>query len=133
MTATPEDQGPRRLRYSRSQRITRGIEIRELFRRGKRSKTAHLDVFDSASPAPLPRLALVVPKHKQSAVARNRLKRRLREIARQELLPRLDAGGVARDVLLRARREAYAASFAELRQELIDWTDDRLRRARRSE
>lgn len=133
MTASPEEQGPRRLRYSRSQRITRGTEIRELFRRGKRSKTAHLDVFDSASPSPLPRVGLVVPRHKQSAVARNQLKRRLREIARLDLLPRLETAGAPRDVLVRARREAYQASFAELRQELIDWTDGRWDRARRSE
>lgn len=132
MTASPDEQGPRRLRYSRSQRITRGTEIRELFRRGKRSKTAHLDVFDSASPSPLSRVALVVPKHKQSAVARNRLKRRLREIARMDLLPRLETAGAPRDVLVRARREAYQASFAELRQELIDWTDGRWDRGRRS-
>lgn len=133
MTASPQEQGPRRPRYSRSQRITRGTEIRELFRRGKRSKTAHLDVFDSASPSPLPRVGLVVPRHKQTAVLRNRLKRRLRELARVELLPRLETMGAPRDVLVRARREAYGASFAELRQELIDWTDRRGQRERRSE
>jgi ribonuclease P protein component len=62
-------------------------------------------------------------------VARNRVKRRLREVLRREVLPRLEAAGLFLDVLVRARREAYGASFAELRQELEQWTDRRLSRA----
>jgi ribonuclease P protein component len=65
-------------------------------------------------------------------VARNRVKRRLREIVRRDVLPRLENAGVMIDVLVRARREAYAAPFAELRQELEQWTDRRLSRARSS-
>lgn len=57
------------------------------------------------------RVAIVVPKHGHTAVRRNKLKRRLRELARQEVLPRR----ASRDVLLRARRDAYAASYPELR------------------
>ena len=48
----------------------------------------------------------MVPKHRHAIVARNRLKRRLREIVRTELLPRLDTGGVSVDVLVRARAAA---------------------------
>jgi ribonuclease P protein component len=43
-------------------------------------------------------------------VARNQLKRRLRELSRIRLLP-LD---VAADVVIRIRPDAYRASFAEL-------------------
>lgn len=50
---------------------------------------------------------------------RNRVKRRLREIGRREVLPRLRSGGLAVDVLVRARREAYRAGFAELRDEIV--------------
>ena len=50
--------------------------------------------------------------------ARNRLKRRLREIARVSILPALTSRGCAIDVLVRARPEAYSASFIELRDEL---------------
>jgi ribonuclease P protein component len=53
-------------------------------------------------------------------VQRNRLKRRLREIARTELLPRLARGGCEVDVLVRARPEAYDASFDELSHQLIE-------------
>ncbi len=91
--------------------------------RGKRSRTAHLDVFVFASPEPHPRAALVVPLHKQNAVKRNRLKRQLREILRLEILPRLACARVNADVLVRARREAYDTAFGMLRDELTDWAD----------
>lgn len=51
---------------------------------------------------------------------RNRLKRRLKEIARTEVLPRLNGSGCRADLLVRARPEAYDASFSQLRQELVD-------------
>jgi ribonuclease P protein component len=52
-------------------------------------------------------------------VARNRLRRRLKEIWRRELQQEQPAW----DVLIRARREAYRASFAVLRDELLAWRD----------
>jgi len=118
--------GSRRL--PRARRITRSRELRGLFQRGKRSRTAHLDVFDSSSPVAHPRAGVVVPKHKHTVVERNRLKRRLREILRQEVLPRLEAAGLAVDVLVRARREAYGATFSALKGELVDWADRRCSR-----
>ena len=60
------------------------------------------------------RVAIVVPKWGHTAVRRNKLKRRLRELARAQLLTRDTSG----DVVLRARREAYDASFADLRSDL---------------
>lgn len=59
-----------------------------------------------------------MPKHKQKIVRRNLVKRRLREIGRREVLPRLERAGRGLDLLVRARPEAYAASFEELRDEL---------------
>lgn len=102
----------------RNARITGSDEIRTLFRRGKRRKTRHLDVFLGSSPVARSRLGLVVPKHRRNAVQRNRLKRRLREIGRTAILPVLDRSGLSLDIMIRARPEAYAASFAELREEL---------------
>jgi ribonuclease P protein component len=49
-------------------------------------------------------------------VARNRLRRRLREILRRDVLPQLPPI----DLVIRAKREAYAAPFAALRAELTD-------------
>lgn len=64
-----------------------------------------------------PRIGLIVPRHQSTAVARNRLRRRLREIWRTELMAAMPAW----DLVIRARREAYGASFAELRAELLGW------------
>lgn len=114
----------------RAARITGSEEIRELFRRGKRRRTRHLDAFVSPSPAARPRLGVVVPKHKRRIVERNRVKRRLREIGRTVVLPALDGAGVPLDVLLRARPEAYGASFAELRDELRALAEELCSRAR---
>lgn len=57
------------------------------------------------------RVGLIVPRYGHSAVERNRLKRRLREIARYELLPL----GLILDIVLRCLEPAYAAGFEELR------------------
>ncbi|HSJ13881.1 MAG TPA: ribonuclease P protein component [Longimicrobiales bacterium] len=102
----------------RARRLTRGSEIRAVFKRGKRSGTAHLDVFDSPSPLSRLRVGVVVPRYGHAAVARNLVKRRLREVLRRDLLPRLLAAGVSLDLIVRARREAYDADYGELREEL---------------
>ena len=110
-------------RFRKTARITASEEIRSLFRRGKRRRTRHFDVFVASSPAPYPRLGLVVPRHKQKVVRRNLVKRRLRELARTEVLPRLREAGRPLDVMLRARPEAYGATFAEMHEELVRLTE----------
>jgi ribonuclease P protein component len=60
------------------------------------------------------RLALVVPKFGFTAVRRNQLKRRLRELTRQRVLPR----AASCDLLVRARRAAYDATFDTLRDDI---------------
>ncbi len=64
-----------------------------------------------------PRMGLIVPKFQSTAVARNRLRRRLQELWRREVQPR--QGG--RDLLIRARKEAYDVPFLALRTELLTW------------
>ncbi len=64
-----------------------------------------------------PRMGLIVPRFQASAVARNRLRRRLRDLWRVELQPHQPAW----DLVIRARREAYRASFADLRRQLLAW------------
>ena len=108
----------------RNARITAGTEIRGLMKRGERRRTDHFDVFFAASPESFPRLGLVVPKHRHTNVERNRVKRRLREIGRIEILPRLRSTGRPLDVLVRARPEAYGASFDTLRDEFVRWVED---------
>jgi ribonuclease P protein component len=64
-----------------------------------------------------PRMGLIVPRFQSTAVARNRLRRRLSEIWRRDIQRRQGP----RDVLIRARKDAYRATFAELRAELVAW------------
>jgi ribonuclease P protein component len=62
-------------------------------------------------------VGIVVPRHQHSAVDRNRLKRRLRELVRLELLPMLRAQPSV-DLAIRARREAYATNVDGLRADV---------------
>lgn len=66
-----------------------------------------------------------MPRYGNTAVRRNRVKRRLREALRREVLPRLDAAEAGVDLMVRARREAYDVSYARLSDELIEWLEDR--------
>ena len=56
------------------------------------------------------RIGIVVPRHAQTAVARNKLKRRLREIVRASDADALPRG----DAVLTARADAYHATFKGL-------------------
>jgi ribonuclease P protein component len=73
-------------------------------------QTERLEARASASLFLHPRVGIVVPKHRHKVVARNRVKRRLRELVRISLLPTL--GRI--DLLIRAKPEAYASTFGEL-------------------
>ena len=55
-----------------------------------------------------------MPKQKHTSVERNRLKRRLRELARTRLLPVLPPV----DLVIRTLPEAYGATFAALEREM---------------
>ena len=126
--ARPESDGPRGVvvgqRLPRVSRVRRSQEIRKLLRRGKRERTTHLDVFFAASPVARPRLGVLVPKHRHEIVERNCLKRRLRELGRTRVLPALRSAGRNMDVMVRARAEAYGASFADLRDEVDLMTEE---------
>ena len=67
-----------------------------------------------ASLRAFPRVGFIVPRYKHSAVDRNRLKRRLRELVRLELLPGLPP----MDVVLRVAPHAYARDVDALREEI---------------
>ena len=62
-------------------------------------------------------MGLIVPRFQSSAVARNRLRRRLRELWRRELMGQVPAW----DVVIVTRREAYAAGRPVLRDQLVGW------------
>ena len=62
------------------------------------------------------RFGIIVPRHSNTAVARNRLKRRLREIIRQNPEQFRDT---AIDLVVFALPRAYAVDFNELRLEVF--------------
>ena len=136
-----------RFGFPRTRRLTRGPELDVVRREGKRVRTEHLEVrvlaslssFGVARPAVTPepadaaagpttapevalaRVGIIVPKHRQNSVARNLVKRRLRELARTRLLPALDAlGAAALDAALvvRAWPSAYGAPFEALARDV---------------
>jgi ribonuclease P protein component len=67
---------------------------------------------------------MVVPKYGQRAVDRNLVKRRVREVLRREVLPRLGEAELKLDVLVRIRRGAYDTSYERLREELVGVTEE---------
>lgn len=86
-------------------------------REGKRFRTPRLEVRYIASLSLLPRVGIIVPRHKQTAVARNRVKRRLRELVRIAFLPALSSL-VPMDIVVRVAPEAYDADVAVLSADL---------------
>ncbi len=66
------------------------------------------------------RVAIVVPKFGFTIVRRNKLKRRLRELVRAHILTR----PVSCDLIVRASRQTYDATFEELRGEMTAVADE---------
>jgi ribonuclease P protein component len=77
-------------------------------------RLSDLDVRAAPSGRPHPRVGIIVPRYKHSAVDRNRLKRRLRELIRTQLLPVLPPI----DVVVRAFPSAYNAGFDGLAEQI---------------
>jgi ribonuclease P protein component len=71
-----------------------------------------------ASPFGFSRIGIVVPRHRHSAVDRNRLKRRLRELVRIDLLPPLRQQPAPLDIAIRAATRAYDAQLDELQADI---------------
>lgn len=94
-------------------RLTSGSAFAETIRRGRRAGSTtvvlHLATPSEAVPAP-PRVGFVVSKQVGSAVTRNKVKRRLRHMARE----RLDSLPGSAVLVVRALPPAATASYAEL-------------------
>ncbi len=78
-------------------------------------RTASLDVRALSSLLGVPRVGFVIPKYKHSGVDRNRLKRRLRELIRVDVLPELPP----MDLVFKVLPVAYARNFDTLRAEVL--------------
>lgn len=96
--------------------------------KGKRIRTPDLEVRFLASLVRSARVGIIVPRHSHTAVDRNRVKRRLREIVRVDILPSLE--GLSVDVVVRAFPAAYQASFSRLREQCTHVREQLLAKAR---
>jgi ribonuclease P protein component len=97
----------------------RASDIRRCLTHGRRRRFEHLEMIWMDNSTGQPRMGLIVPKFQSSAVARNRLRRRLRDIWRREIQQRQPAW----DLVIKTRREAYAASFEALQSQVLSWRD----------
>lgn len=103
-------------RLPRRARLARGSELTACWEEGRRLRTSHLDLAFRANPRGHARVGIVVPRYQFTAVARNRLRRRVKEILRRLVLPLPTLPSV--DLVVRAKRAAYAASFGMLRADI---------------
>ena len=97
-------------------RLARSAELAACWEEGRRWRTTHLELAWRPNQAGHPRIAFVVPRFQFTAVARNRLRRRLREMLRREALATLPPV----DLVVRTKRVAYGATPSTLHAELTD-------------
>ena len=99
--------------FSRDDRLRKRREFEECYASGVRVSGRHIQVFllGAAGPSARTRLGISVPRRVGHAVARNRVRRRLREIFRRT---RGIFGAATVAVVVNARPSAAGASFQDL-------------------
>ncbi|HEV8608447.1 MAG TPA: ribonuclease P protein component [Thermoanaerobaculia bacterium] len=122
--------------FSRDDRLRKRREFEACYASGVRVSGRHLQVFllreraagvaTPPDPLPRPRLGLSVSRRVGGAVARNRVRRRLRELFRRNRDLFGERGG---DLVINARPSAVQASFEELREEYRSLVERSLARA----
>lgn len=97
--------------YTRADRIRARAEYLRIYAAGGAMHTAHLVFYVQPAEAGSRRLGITVPKKTGNAVVRNRIKRLIREVFRQErgVLP----DGCA--VVVNAKRTAFELDFQAVR------------------
>lgn len=113
MISDPSRSGPPAARrpesFGRDRRVLRRSDYLDTYSRGRRHVGRWLVVFVRPGSGPAARLGVTITKKTGSAVVRNRLRRRLKELFR-----RSGAFGAPVDVVLNVRPGAEKAAFAEL-------------------
>ncbi|PHX96199.1 MAG: ribonuclease P protein component [Gemmatimonadetes bacterium] len=94
--------------------MTRGADLAHVRARGKPLRGSALEIRVLSSTTTTPRVGIIVPRHSHTAVERNLVKRRLREIIRICGLVSPTIG----TMVVFARPAAYRRSYESLRTEL---------------
>jgi ribonuclease P protein component len=101
--------------WDRAARLVRKSDFEAVYRRGGRLKSPQFVVFYGANGGPCSRFGISVKKALGGAVVRNRIRRRIREILRQNLLE-IPSGW---DFVMHPRRSVASSNFATLQTELV--------------
>jgi ribonuclease P protein component len=107
---------------SRGDRLRKRREFEECYASGVRASGRFIQVFLSSGETPRGgngtcRLGISVPRRVGNAVARNRVRRRLREIFRRE---RAAVPAPALALVVHARPSSAEASFSEIRADYLE-------------
>ncbi|MGQ0640230.1 MAG: ribonuclease P protein component [Gemmatimonadaceae bacterium] len=98
-------------------RLAQPRDIARVRLSGRRIRVPLLTVWITRGTKLQPRVAVLVALHGHSAVARNKLKRRLRHIMRSDILP---VATEPFDAVVSARSSAYSASFDALKAAVVN-------------
>lgn len=99
-------------------RLTKKRDIERVFQKGRSTYVGGLGLRAAPNDLAPSRFTVVVSlKVSKKATKRNRLKRRLREIIRRELLPKVKGG---HDGLMLTKKELLELSFDELKKLTIE-------------
>jgi ribonuclease P protein component len=101
-------------RFPKERRVRRRGEFKEAFERGTRIQSRFFTLVVLPNGGSLPRLGLVASRKFGGSVDRNRAKRLIREMFRQQLPA---AHGFGADIVIIPRRELLNVSFATLSQD----------------
>jgi ribonuclease P protein component len=104
-------------KYPREARLVRKAEFDAVYRAGKRRLSSHFTAFVKANNLPQSRFGFSIKKALGGAVVRNRIRRRLREIARlhrEEIPAGWDIVIHPKSSVAKAPFEALTADFLQL-------------------
>ena len=101
--------------YPRGARIVRKADFDAVYRNGKRRSSSHFTVFLKANGLPQSRFGFSIKRALGGAVARNRIRRRIREVVRLHR-EEISAGW---DFVIHPKAGVESAPFAALQSDLV--------------
>lgn len=114
--SSPDEHAPDQ-RYPRTERLRRRSEFLRVQQHGARYRGRHVTVLSMVSECGRTRFGVTVSKKVGDSPTRALVKRRLREIYRTNK----PAWPLLLDIVVVAKPSAAAATFAELRDDLLGW------------